>query len=233
MSLFLSESMLSTAFWSELESDLYSSDAETVVDAILRHTAEIAPKFGTKTGSISTGSIRAIWALSKYFSPTNVVEVGTYIGRTTLAAAFGSASSNKQIHTCDLSFDCWEPPTNFGDASIRYYGKTSSSDMLKEIASTLSKIDMMIVDGRLQPDDIKYIAKLRHPDTVFVVDDFEGVEKGVENVLLLRSAFPDLVLLSPNRKSGVSWSNSHCIATLISGKKITLTRQQCRPFHMM
>ena len=58
-----------------------------------------APKvneFPTEAGSISIESFY-LWLLSKYFAPRNVLEVGTYIGRSTLALAFGGRESIEQL----------------------------------------------------------------------------------------------------------------------------------------
>jgi hypothetical protein len=117
-------------------------------------------------------------------------------------------------------------------STINYFGKTSSTDMMSALVGQ-TQVDLFFLDGRLQQDDIRLIAGLRHDRSVFLIDDFEGVEKGVDNALKLRATFQDLILLAPPAILADGWSKSHCIAVLLPAKLIQLSRQQRLPLWMM
>ena len=57
---------------------------------------------------------------------------------------------------------------------IRYFGKTASTEMFRMLSGQV-KVDMFLLDGRLQQEDLQMISALRHDRTVFLIDDFEGV----------------------------------------------------------
>ena len=62
---------------------------------------------------------------------------------------------------------------------------------------TGKKIDFCFIDGRISNEDCALFEKVFTEDAVIVIDDFEGVEKGVINVMMLRNKFPGHVLLEP------------------------------------
>jgi hypothetical protein len=66
------------------------------------------------------------------------------------------------------------------------------------------KVDLVYLDGRLSPDDFEPLSKITHDKTVFVLDDFEGIEKGIANALMLEH--PSRVLIYPraDNKTAVS-----------------------------
>ena len=64
------------------------------------------------------------------------------------------------------------------------------------------KPDMLFIDGRLAAEDLRLLAALDPRSTIYVLDDFEGIEKGVENCIALRRAFPDLILIRPHISEG-------------------------------
>ena len=94
-----------SVFWEELKSSIFY-EAENDARKIAELTAPKVAEFPTEAGSISITSSIYLWLLSKYFSPKNVLEVGTYIGRSTLALAFGGKDSIAKLYTCDGTFDC-------------------------------------------------------------------------------------------------------------------------------
>ena len=63
------------------------------------------------TGSVSVATFWCLYAVVQAFKPKRVAEVGTYIGRSTLAMARGAGDSLRGLFTCDMSFDTWKPPT--------------------------------------------------------------------------------------------------------------------------
>src|SRR5262245_19029300 len=57
------------------------------------------------TGSISVASAWALFSAAHLFAPKYLLEVGTFIGKSTLALALGTdaARSGVALHTCDMS----------------------------------------------------------------------------------------------------------------------------------
>ena len=78
-------------------------------------------------------------------------------------------------------------------------GKTLSTEALKKVSEKEDSVDLFFFDGSLQDSDLKYIAQLSGENTILVVDDFEGIEKGVINCLLLKNLpyFSSYFLIHP------------------------------------
>lgn len=64
----------------------------------------------------------------------------------------------------------------------------SSTQMFQALAAKQLKIDLLHLDGRLMPEDLKLLGQLLKDDTVIALDDCEGDEKGHMNLDLLRRA---------------------------------------------
>jgi hypothetical protein len=97
-------------------------------------------------------------------------------------------------------------PALFEDADevIKYFPKTSSTQMFKQMAETELGIDLLYLDGRVQEEDFQYFPKIIHDQTIFVFDDFEGIEKGVVNAMRLNGANRILIYPREGRKTAVS-----------------------------
>ena len=95
------------------------------------------------------------------------------------------------------------------------------------------KVDCFFLDGRLAGEDLGLIQELRSQEAVFILDDFEGLEKGVSNALMLRQAFGELILLRPELtltdQGRPQVSNT---ALMLSAQSISLSRQQEAPLDM-
>ena len=236
----LSEKMLAMSFWEALDGSLMKDEAITDSKIIGKLTSPLVKEFPSIAGSISGESSYYLWLIAKYFSPENICEIGTYIGRSTLIMALASSESLNSLDTCDGSFDCWDS-TLFKNISesqsknksvekIRYYGKTMSTDMLGSIAQEGKKVDFMFIDGRISADDCKIMKQVLTDDAVIILDDFEGVEKGIVNAVMLRQAFPNYLLLdSPVSKSRKEKLN---FALMIPSQIISISRQQSLPVEM-
>ena len=130
------------SFWEALRSSIYFKEAHSDAELIATATAPLVEKFPSIAGSISIESSTYLWLLTKYFSPKNVLEIGTYIGRSTLAINFGGLYSIERFWTCDGTFSCMNfndlEITSFSDEKsksvrkIEYYGKTMSTELLKK-----------------------------------------------------------------------------------------------------
>lgn len=124
-----------------------------------------------KTGSTNDASLIALWAVKRYFKPKRIVEIGTYIGKSTFVLARGDAT----VHTCDMTHNFKLPI--FGNVT-QYH--SSSTEMLAKLDG---KIDHLHLDGRLQTEDKAHLERLFHAETIVTLDDFEGTEKGVVNAM--------------------------------------------------
>ena len=183
--------------------------------------------------------MRTLWLLARYFRPKVIAEVGTFIGRSTLALSEGAGESLEEMHTCDYSFSEFGVPPEFEasfvhSTKIVYHAKTASTQMFRSMLPLhKGAVDCFFLDGRLGNEDISLIQELRAPEAVFIIDDFEGVEKGVANALMLRQAFNDLVLIRPEVR-GISSGAPHTsnTALMFSARTINLSRQQEMPLDM-
>ena len=67
--LWLSEKMVSRAFWQELRSSVLVDQAKSDADEICSITAPVVDDFPSIAGSIGKESSILLWLLTKYFSP--------------------------------------------------------------------------------------------------------------------------------------------------------------------
>ena len=134
------------------------------------------------TGSVSFATFWCLYAVVQAYKPKRVAEVGTYIGKSTLALVSGGA----EVHTCDYSNDVKLP------FKVNQYPMTSSTDMFAKLQPA---IDLLFLDGRLEPDDLGHIGRLLHSQSIVALDDFEGIEKGVANAM--RFTYQGAMLVYP------------------------------------
>lgn len=162
----------------------------SALDELRRHAAY-------NTGSISTGAIWSLFAAVVFFRPQTVAEVGTFIGKSTFAMACGLDVCNKdggQIFTCDFSNDI---PLKFGTATrVQQYPMTASTDMFGDLRRKGVRCDLVLLDGRLPAEDLPVLGELLHQESVILLDDFEGIEKGVANAALLMPSLQSTHLLA-------------------------------------
>lgn len=169
--------------------DIFDSvnDRKSVRKALARIASRnetLRQKADYNTGSVSIDAMMALYSVCHFFKFNLIAEVGTFIGNSTCAMALG-AKGHTPIHTCDYSNDL-----NISGpyaSNIIQYPKTSSSDMFVKMANESLKADMIFLDGRLAPKDLSILGSIITEDTFFVLDDFEGIEKGVANASMLMS----------------------------------------------
>lgn len=239
--LYMSEAMLSEAFWPKLRQAVDAlPQASATAESILAASREIHQRFPQETaGSVSKDAVRTLWLLARYFRPRVIAEVGTFIGRSTLALSEGAGKTLEEMHTCDYSFSEFGVPPEFEASFVHskkivYHSKTGSTQMFRSMLPKYKgAVDCFFFDGRLSGEDLSLIQELRSPDAVFVLDDFEGTEKGVTNALMLRQVFNDLVLIRPEVRvvSGGAPLTSNT-AVMFSARTISLSRQQEMPLDM-
>jgi predicted O-methyltransferase YrrM len=138
------------------------------------------------TGSISSATCWILFALSFLLKPRVVAEVGTFIGRSTLSFVRGMERAeveNGAIFTCDYSNDIELPISS--EIKLHQFRKKSSLEMFEAMITSQLRCDVLSLDGRLQAQDFSVLSAIIKRESVIVLDDFEGVEKGVINALSL------------------------------------------------
>lgn len=152
------------------------------------HFDQLRASADYNTGSLTQGDMMDVYRIVEHFKPRLIAEVGTFIGRSTYALAAASGS-DATVHTCDLSNDIPLPRLAEGSAVVCRYPNLSSVSMFGQMLDEglAGKVDLFYIDGRLQENDLILMRQLSHERTVVVLDDFEGIEKGVSNAMLIGS----------------------------------------------
>jgi len=191
----------SKIFWDMVDEKVYDLPWQDIEDMIANRQ-EYRRNAEYNTGSLGASDAAELYRLVKFFKPATIAEVGTFIGVSTMAMRM--ADRTVCIDTCDMSNNI---PNLFEHTNgmVTYFPKTSSTEMFKQLAGEDDPgVDMLYIDGRLQQEDFQYFPKIIHDRTIFVFDDFEGIEKGVVNAMMLES--PNRVLIYPRegKKTAVS-----------------------------
>ncbi len=150
------------------------------------------------TGSVPYDDAVELYKLVKFFQPKVIAEVGTFIGVSTMTMNL-AMDRLVDIYTCDHS-----NKIDLGVPNIFQYPKQSSTQMFKDMAEKKVGVDLLYLDGRLQQEDFQYFPSIIHDQTIFVFDDFEGIEKGVVNAMMLDGANRVLIYPREGRKTAVS-----------------------------
>lgn len=164
----------------------------------LRKLDELRGQADYNTGSINPSAAFVLYAICDYLQPTTIAEVGTFIGKSTLAMARAIENQpNAVIHTCDFSNSIELSLST--RARVVQYKKQSSTQMFEMLGKSKIRVDVLALDGRLNAKDLTLLADIVHEKTVIILDDFEGVEKGVANgnLLLSSSLFKNYLLIYP------------------------------------
>lgn len=151
------------------------------------------------TGSITFSAAVALYVMVRQARPSTIFEVGTFIGKSTLAMglALDKNGPGGNIYTCDGSNDFHLPKIT--QCGIHGFSKTMSTEALRQVAQKGVRIDMMHLDGRISAEDAALIESIADPNLALAIDDFEGTEKGVANISVLRARpfFKQHVLVYP------------------------------------
>lgn len=168
------------------------------IEKIVEDQQKLRSEADYNTGSLPAEDAFELYKVVKFFQPKAIAEVGTFIGVSTMVMDL--ATDIAAIYTCDFSNDINLNMT----ANVIQYPKKASHEMFADIANREAKVDLVYLDGRLSQQDFEPLSKITHMDTVFVLDDFEGIEKGVINAVMLES--PGRVLIYPRegRKTAIS-----------------------------
>jgi predicted O-methyltransferase YrrM len=187
----------SNIFWSIVDEKVSEYPYE-VIERIVEEQQKLRSDADYNTGSVPYDDAVELYKLVKFFKPNVIAEVGTFIGVSTETMNL-AMERLVDIYTCDASNNI-----NLDVPNIFQYPKQSSTEMFRDMAEKKVGVDFMYLDGRLQQDDLELFHKIVHDQTVFVFDDFEGIEKGVVNAMMVES--PGRVLIYPRegRKTAVS-----------------------------
>ncbi|MEY4316538.1 MAG: hypothetical protein RI902_346 [Pseudomonadota bacterium] len=179
------------------------------------------------TGSISASSAVSLTLLTSYFRPSLIAEVGTFIGRSTYSLTIGhelNGVAPPLIHTCDYSNNI-----NLDFKNIIQYKKQSSTEMLTSLVNNKIIPEMYLLDGRIQESDIPLLLELQAEDAIFLLDDFEGTEKGVSNAFTLTNVFKNNFLVaypaSQTLLNTYGLTDASTTAALIPIKKVGFVNQ--------
>ncbi len=170
---------------------LYDGHKSFLRDAMIRHE-ELREDADYNTGSIPFSSGWCNFAIANYFNPDVIAEVGTFIGKSTISLAYGMfrasqrdvITTQKTIYTCDMSNDIDIGKTAW-QINIEQYPKKNSFEMFSDMHEKNVHADIINLDGRLGPTDFEVLFNVATESTIFLLDDFEGVEKGVANAFNL------------------------------------------------
>ena len=150
---------------------LYHLDNESSIAEQYREAADY------NTGSVPSATAVALLALGLEMKPDVAFEVGTFIGNTTRPLAL----TCKDVYTCDASNDI-----KLSVPHLTQYPKLTSTAALERFkAEKGKKIDLLVLDGRLQPQDLELLRELAAPNMVTALDDCYQLEKGMVNVSML------------------------------------------------
>lgn len=182
----LSSRLFSYVFWDSILSNTEINDGRREkLFSDLSSLEQLRKKADYNTGSISNATAWCLYSLVKYFAPKKIMEVGTFIGKSSWSMAKAQDDlhiDNGYLVTCDLSNDITIPWS--GKTKFKQYRKQSSTEMLNN-----EKVspDLISLDGRIQDNDLKIFEQLINQQTIILLDDFEGVEKGVVNYTKLKT----------------------------------------------
>jgi predicted O-methyltransferase YrrM len=154
-----------------------------------------------QTGSIPLSSAWLLFSLAAWRAPGRIVEIGTYIGKSTLALALGADRSGRatQIDTCDQKNDIRLPALS--RTPVRQHPRATSTAMLRKLADELppGSIELLHVDGQVTETDLPFLQSLLSADAVVALDDFAEGAKGMDNSRRIAAAglLPHHLLVGP------------------------------------
>lgn len=226
--LVITPQLLSDPFWDNvlMSAEDYGCRRDSLKERLLALEA-LRDGAAYNTGSISFTAAWCLYALAVRYQFQRVIEVGTFIGKSTVSMASGmdDVRAPGEIFTCDASNNLdipWD-----GRTRIQQHRGETSTQMLAKLDGVF---DFAFLDGRLAQEDLPLLDKLSTPETIIGLDDFEGGEKGVVNLSFLTRMEKfrrHLLLYPPSRavlqKHGLS---GHSLtALLFPPSRVSFARQ--------
>lgn len=233
--LLINQNNFSTLFWKLVltsRNGLQLDDFENLSKDILS-LQSLRVQADYNTGTISPKSALWLFLLGRYFKPSVIAEVGTFIGTSGLSMVKGVDSNNVPVsfYSCDVSNSIDIPYV--GQSTVEFFKKCGSSQMFKQLKDRGVSPDFFHIDGRLNQEDFPLLVDLKVMDAVILLDDFEGVEKGVANAFALQGITnKSHVMVYPPKPEDCSFSDLDEIfpgtcttAILLPLKLLSFTRQ--------
>lgn len=190
-------------FWTRTMESVADRDSASVVRALSAESERRRSDADYDTGSVTGFEAFCLLALAQSLSARTVIEIGTFVGMSTVALS--QASTVKAVYTCDASNDCLQ-----ATEIIRTYPKRTSTVMLRDLVRQQVRADLCFYDGVLMPGDVDLILRVTHRETVHAFHDFnygpkirkggklETVpRKGIGNVAALQPLLSRYVLIPP------------------------------------
>lgn len=119
--------------------------------------------------SLQAQNCSYLHGLCRKLKPDTVIELGSGISTAVMSGVA------KRIYTGDRTPVKWDSEL---PGVVKFTGESTEF-----FSSLAEKADLFFLDGRLAKEDFALIHGLSKPHTVYVLDDFEGIEKGVTNAL--------------------------------------------------
>lgn len=176
---------LSTIFWKKILDNSFIKKLTIQKDFFKKIDSleELRLQSSYNTGSISSTTSWLLFSITLFYKPKIICEVGSFIGKSTFSMAFAADTYSNEyaclIYCCDYSNEINFP--NITSTKIKQFHKKSSTEMFKSIESD-QNIDLLHLDGRLQNEDFDLLKNKISENTIIILDDFEGNEKGVVNL---------------------------------------------------
>ncbi|MCD6059708.1 MAG: hypothetical protein K0S16_19 [Moraxellaceae bacterium] len=187
-------------------------------------------KMTYNTGSIALSAGVFLFMAANIFKPRVIVELGTFLGKSTLSLAQGAdwgESAERHLYTVDKDNPCFLPE-KIGNVHIHPHPGKTSTERFSALVEAGIKADLISLDGRLMPEDLALVRELMHSETVILLDDFEGVEKGVANLQALTQLIGSYLFLPPvvePRLAHFGVIDVHSTALLMPFSLLAITRQ--------
>ena len=225
----LSSRLFAKVFWEGIlqSTDQWAKEHQEL-SAQLGNLEKLRNLADYNTGSITNCAAWSLYSLTRYFQFSRAIEIGTFIGKSTYSIAQAMEATNArqaEIFTCDQSNEIKIPWD--GETKIFQFPKISSTDMLRQLTG---KFDFCFFDGRLSDVDLNLLDNLIDTNSVIALDDFEGTEKGVINLLTLKS-LPKLAnhfLVYPASEKylrSLGFTSHSTLAILFPAARISLSNQ--------
>ena len=225
----LNRKIISQIFWHNLLLDFrckqerWRKELESEID---ENSNFVRPQILATTGTLTINEAAVLYSAVKYFDVKTIVEIGTFIGTSTTAmakAVTDNGFKDGRLWTCDYANDVRLKCSY--NIDLKYFGQRSSTDMLRTIDQA---IDFFFIDGTLRSEDIDHIARLSTENSILLLDDFEGLEKGVRNAFSLEKNFADHLVIYPMSEAqatelGYPGACKFCF--LLPRNTLALTRQ--------
>ena len=231
----INQNNFSSLFWKIVLSSrngLQSDEFEKLSNEILG-LQSLRIQADYNTGTISPKSALWLFLLTRYFNPSVIAEVGTFIGTSGLSMVKGVDSNNASVtfYSCDVSNSIDIPYD--GNSKLEFFKKSDSTQMFKQLKDRGVVPDLFHIDGRLNQDDLPLLVSLKVSDAIILLDDFEGIEKGVANGFALQNiTMKSHVMIYPPKPEDCLFSDLDEIfpgtcttAVLLPFKLLNFTRQ--------